>query len=76
MGAEGAVQLDSIFLDEGFGSLDETTLETVAATLEHLASSDRMDGVITHVPPLADRIPVRYLVNRDERTSTIVREAL
>lgn len=76
MGAEGAVQLDSIFLDEGFGSLDETTLETVAATLERLASSDRMVGVITHVPALADRIPVRYLVNRDERTSTIVREAL
>lgn len=76
MAAEGAARLDSIFLDEGFGTLDEATLEVVAATLENLAQGDRMVGVVTHVGALADRIPVRFRVRRDSRTSSIEREAL
>jgi exonuclease SbcC len=76
MAAEGAARLDSIFLDEGFGTLDEATLEVVAATLENLAHGDRMVGVVTHVGALADRIPVRFRVRRDSRTSSIEREAL
>jgi exonuclease SbcC len=76
MAAEGAARLDSIFLDEGFGTLDEATLEVVAATLENLAQGDRMVGVVTHVGALADRIPVRFRVQRDARTSSIEREAL
>lgn len=74
LAAEGAARLDSIFLDEGFGTLDENTLEVVAGTLENLASGDRMVGVITHVTALAERAPVRYAVRRDSRTSTIIRE--
>uniref|UniRef100_UPI003B3A0754 SbcC/MukB-like Walker B domain-containing protein n=1 Tax=Nakamurella sp. TaxID=1869182 RepID=UPI003B3A0754 len=76
MAAEGAARLDSIFLDEGFGTLDEATLEVVAATLENLAQGDRMVGVVTHVGALADRIPVRFRVRRDSRTSSIERESL
>lgn len=76
MAAAGAARLDSIFLDEGFGTLDESTLEIVAATLESLAQGDRMVGVVTHVAALAERVPVRYVVNRDSRTSTIVRETV
>ena len=45
----GAARLDSIFLDEGFGTLDPETLEVVAATLETLAQGQRMVGVTTHV---------------------------
>lgn len=75
MAAEGAARLDSIFLDEGFGTLDEATLEVVAATLENLAQGDRMVGVVTHVGALADRIPVRFRVRRDSRTSSIERES-
>ena len=74
MAAAGAARLDSIFLDEGFGTLDESTLEVVAATLENLAQGDRMVGVVTHVAALAERVPVRFVVNRDSRTSSIVRE--
>ncbi|GAA1835571.1 SMC family ATPase [Pseudonocardia ailaonensis] len=75
LAAEGAPRLESIFLDEGFGTLDESSLETVAGTLENLATrGDRMVGVITHVPALAERIPARFAVTRDQRTSTIVRE--
>jgi exonuclease SbcC len=63
-----AASLESIMLDEGFGSLDASTLDTVAATLENLASrGDRMVGIVTHVLALAERIPVRLDVSRDAR---------
>ena len=74
LAAAGAARLDSIFLDEGFGTLDPDTLDVVATTLETLAQGQRMVGVVTHVTALADRVPVRYTVSRDSRTSTVVRE--
>ena len=75
LAAEGAARLDSIFLDEGFGTLDEATLDVVATTLENLATrGDRMVGVITHVPTLAERVPVRFTVTRDRHTASVVRE--
>ncbi len=75
LAARGAARLDSIFLDEGFGTLDETTLDVVASTLENLATrGDRMVGVITHVPALAERVPVRFSVTRDQHTASVVRE--
>ena len=71
----GMRELNSMFLDEGFGTLDSDTLETVASTLERLAAdSDRMVGVITHVAELAERVPVRFMVSRTGTTSTIVKE--
>ena len=75
LAAAGATRLESIFLDEGFGTLDEATLDTVASTLENLASSgSRMVGVITHVAALAERVPVRFEVTRDANGSHIERE--
>ena len=74
LAAAGAARLDSIFLDEGFGTLDPETLEVVAATLETLAQGQRMVGVVTHVAALADRVPVRFVVSRNARTSTVTRE--
>jgi exonuclease SbcC len=77
LAARGAARLESIFLDEGFGTLDEANLEVVAGTLENLATrGDRMVGVITHVPALAERVPVRFAVSRDQRTSSVTRENL
>jgi exonuclease SbcC len=71
----GMRDLNSMFLDEGFGTLDEDTLETVATTLERLATdSDRMVGVITHVPALAERVPVRFVVSHSGGTSTLRKE--
>lgn len=70
----GRARLDSIFLDEGFGTLDADSLDVVAATLERLTQSDRMVGIITHVASLADRVPVRYAVTRDATGSRVVRE--
>ena len=76
LSAAGGARLDSIFLDEGFGTLDPETLDVVASTLETLAQDDRMVGVITHVSALAERVPVRFHVARDAKTSTVVREGL
>ena len=76
LAAAGAARLDSIFLDEGFGTLDAETLEVVATTLEALAQGDRMVGVVTHVAELAERVPVRFRVARNARTSTVTREGL
>jgi exonuclease SbcC len=71
----GMRDLNSMFLDEGFGTLDEDTLETVATTLERLATdSDRMIGVITHVPALAERVPVRFVVSHAGGTSALRKE--
>jgi exonuclease SbcC len=73
LAAGGAAKLDAIFLDEGFGTLDADSLDTVAATLETLGGSDRMVGIVTHVRELADRVPVRYEVVKGPRTSTVTR---
>lgn len=70
----GKRDLNSMFLDEGFGTLDESTLDTVAATLERLAAeTDRMVGIVTHVPALAERVPVQFAVTRDGASSRLRR---
>ncbi|WP_433057732.1 AAA family ATPase [Dactylosporangium sp. CS-033363] len=72
-----SASLESIVLDEGFGTLDTATLDTVAVTLENLAArGDRMVGVVTHVGALAERIPVRFEVHRDARSARIERAGL
>ena len=73
LAAGGAAKLDAIFLDEGFGTLDADSLDTVAATLETLGGDGRMVGIVTHVRELADRVPVRYEVVKGPRTSTVTR---
>jgi exonuclease SbcC len=60
----GAVSLDSIFIDEGFGSLDPETLEIVAEAIESLPTGGRMVGIITHIPELTRRLPHRIWVEK------------
>ncbi|MFC4068120.1 AAA family ATPase [Actinoplanes subglobosus] len=72
-----AASLESIVLDEGFGTLDAATLDVVAATLENLAArGDRMVGLVTHVHALAERVPVRFEVHKDARTAHVERVGL
>jgi DNA repair protein SbcC/Rad50 len=66
----GATRMEALFLDEGFGTLDPETLETVATAIEELSSA-RMVGVITHVRELAARMPVRFDVHRGPDGSQI-----
>jgi exonuclease SbcC len=74
LAAEGAATLESIFLDEGFGTLDPETLDVVAGTIESLGGGERVVGIVTHVPELAERMPVRFRVRKTGRTSTVTRE--
>jgi exonuclease SbcC len=73
-GTGGAISLESLFLDEGFGSLDAQALDVAIAGLESLADPNaegRMVGVISHVPQLAERLDDRIEVVAGEETSTI-----
>jgi exonuclease SbcC len=56
--------LESLFLDEGFGTLDPDTLEVVAGAIEQLGGDGRLVGIVTHVKELAERAPVRVEVRR------------
>lgn len=60
---KGQSPLELFFLDEGFGTLDDNLLDTVIDSLERLSSSDRVIGLISHVPELRQRIPRRLIVD-------------
>jgi exonuclease SbcC len=62
--------LDSLFLDEGFGTLDPDTLRTVVDAIEQLGGDGRLVGVITHVGELAEQFP-RLEVRKSPRGSTV-----
>jgi len=73
LSAVGGTTLDAIFLDEGFGTLDPATLDVVATAIEELGATGRMVGVISHVPELAERVPVRFEITKEPGTSTVRR---
>jgi len=58
------VKIDSLFIDEGFGTLDSNTLETVISTLETLQSQGKMIGIISHVENLKERIPTQIQITK------------
>lgn len=69
--AVGAVNLDSLFIDEGFGTLDPDTLALVAETLQGLRVGGRMVGIITHIPELRDEFAQQILVTKHPGFSTV-----
>ncbi|MEG4800478.1 SMC family ATPase [Microcoleus sp. ARI1-B5] len=64
-------QLGSLFLDEGFGTLDSETLESVTQILESLRQRERLIGVITHVRGLGERLPAQVKVFKSPQGSKI-----
>ncbi|MFJ6998073.1 SbcC/MukB-like Walker B domain-containing protein, partial [Streptomyces sp. NPDC003090] len=58
----GGVRLDTLFIDEGFGSLDDQTLDEVLDVLDSLRERDRSVGIVSHVPDLRRRIPAQLEV--------------
>ncbi|PNZ25062.1 SMC family ATPase [Staphylococcus rostri] len=74
---QGGISLDAMFIDEGFGTLDQETLETALDTLIQLQSSGRLVGIISHVTELKERIPVVLEVvsnNYQSHTKLLLRE--
>lgn len=69
--AVGAVNLDSLFIDEGFGTLDPDTLALVAETLHGLRVGGRMVGIITHIPELRDEFAQQVIVTKHQGFSTV-----
>ena len=63
----GGVRVESLFVDEGFGTLDEDALDKAVAVLERLGEQRRMVGVVSHVPELRKRIAARLEVVRTDR---------
>jgi exonuclease SbcC len=66
----GGIRLDTIFVDEGFGSLDPEALELAINTLIDLQATGRLVGVISHVPELKERIDVRLQIKAGRSGST------
>ncbi|MCK3770093.1 SMC family ATPase [Microbacterium aerolatum] len=60
----GGIQLDTLFIDEGFGSLDADTLEVAIRTLDELRSGGRTVGVISHVESMQEQIPAQLVVEQ------------
>lgn len=67
----GGYELGTLFVDEGFGSLDEDSLEDVMTVLDGLRSGGRSVGVVSHVPELRVRIPDQVRVTKSETGSTV-----
>ena len=61
----GGIQLDAMFVDEGFGSLDEEALNQAVKVLNGLAGGNRMVGIISHVAELKERIDRKIVVKKD-----------
>ena len=61
----GGIRLDTMFVDEGFGSLDEESLAQAMESLAGLADGNRLVGIISHVPELKQRIEKQILVRKD-----------
>ena len=67
----GGMPLDTLFIDEGFGTLDEQALEEVMDVLDGLRERDRAVGIVSHVADLRARIPAQLLVKKGRHGSTL-----
>ncbi|MDX3432407.1 SMC family ATPase [Streptomyces sp. ME01-18a] len=71
----GGVRLDTLFIDEGFGSLDDQTLDEVLDVLDSLRERDRSVGIVSHVADLRRRIPAQLEVVKERHGSAVVHRA-
>lgn len=67
----GGAALETLFVDEGFGSLDAETLDDVLDVLDSLRDGGRVVGVVSHVAEMRDRIPTQLVVTKSRRGSTL-----
>jgi exonuclease SbcC len=69
-GARGRTPLDTVFIDEGFGSLDSETLDVAMEVLQRLRESGRTVGLISHVEEMKRRIPTGIEIVKDRANGT------
>lgn len=70
----GGIRLDTLFIDEGFGSLDSETLEVAMRTLDDLRQGGRIVGLISHVEQMKEQIPARLRVEQTPQGWSVVRQ--
>ena len=66
------VRVESLFIDEGFGSLDDDTLDEVMGVLDGLRDGGRTVGIVSHVADLQQRIPVQLRVEKGRAGSHVL----
>lgn len=69
--ASGGIKIDTMFVDEGFGSLDDVAREQAIKVLSELAGTDRLVGIISHVNELKEQIESKIIVTKSEKGSKI-----
>jgi len=67
----GGIELDAMFIDEGFGSLDSNSLEQAIETLSSLTAGNRLVGIISHVSELKDRIDKKIIIEKSMEGSSL-----
>lgn len=70
----GGIRLDTLFIDEGFGSLDEETLELAMRALDELRAGGRTVGVISHVAAMKEQIPAQLVVTAGDHGPSVIRQ--
>ena len=60
----GGIETDALFVDEGFGTLDESALDRAVSALQELSNANRIVGIISHVPELKNRIERQIVVKK------------
>ncbi|WP_127473096.1 AAA family ATPase [Microbacterium sulfonylureivorans] len=70
----GGVRLDTLFIDEGFGSLDDDTLELAMRTLDELRQGGRTVGLISHVAAMKEQIPAQLSVQATPHGPSVIRQ--
>ncbi len=70
----GGIRLDTLFVDEGFGSLDDETLDLAMRTLDELRQGGRTVGVISHVASMKDQLPAQVRVTATPRGPSVIRQ--
>lgn len=71
----GGIQLDSMFIDEGFGSLDEESLQAAIRTLAELSLGNRLVGIISHVTQLKEQMDRKVVITKTPSGSSLRVEA-
>ncbi len=70
----GGIRLDTLFIDEGFGSLDADTLDIAMRTLDELRQGGRTVGVISHVEAMKEQLPAQLLVETTAQGPSVIRQ--